>query len=378
MRILLWSEAFWPSVGGSEIAATTLIDALRQRDHEFIVITRKHAPDEQAHSDYQGVAIHRLPVDQDAVDRMDFGTILPMRHQVATIKTNFKPDVIHISLPGPSLLLHRLTEASCYQAPTLVSLHVPLSDGEYSSRAPAGQTLMHADWVTACSKSLLEQTARRMPAISDHSSVVYNGLPMPAVKPTPLEFDRPHLLCVGRLVEQKGFDTAIAALATIKQSFPAAHLSIAGDGELRGQLEHHAQELGVANAVDFMGWVKPEHIATLINTAAIVLMPSRWEPFGLVALQAAQMARPVVGAAIDGLVEVVEHGVTGLLVKPTDAADLAQAVIKLLSNPGMACEVGRCGRRHAERFGVDPYADAFEQLYMKLADQHAGQEQVLS
>ena len=131
MRILLWTESFWPNVGGSEVAATTLIDGLRPRGYEFVVITRLDSPDLPNTIDYQGVPVHRFACDQDVVDRVNVDRanleeILPMRQRVAKIKRQFKPDIVHVSLPGPSLFLHRFTQGSCWDAPTLVTLHVAL------------------------------------------------------------------------------------------------------------------------------------------------------------------------------------------------------------------------------------------------------------
>ena len=89
---------------------------------------------------------------------------------------------------------------------------------------------------------------------------------------------------------------------------------IAGNGTDRAQLERQAAELGLREVVDFIGWVAPDKVPELINSATIVLMPSRWEGLPSVALQASMMARPVLATSVGGLPEVVVHGETGLLV----------------------------------------------------------------
>jgi glycosyltransferase involved in cell wall biosynthesis len=106
-------------------------------------------------------------------------------------------------------------------------------------------------------------------------------------------------------------------------------------------------------------------VPALINTSSLVVVPSRWdEPFGLVALEAALMARPVIAARAGGLVEVVEDGVTGLLVDKESPGQLAEAVIRLLRDPIAADRMGAAGRDLArELFGWERCVDEYEQLY---------------
>ena len=122
---------------------------------------------------------------------------------------------------------------------------------------------------------------------------------MPDLEPTPPPFDAPRVLYAGRLVREKGVDVAIDAFAAITTRFPKAHLVIAGDGVTRQDLEQQVVDLCLQDRVEFVGWVDPEKMPALINSSTIVVMPSRWEePFGLVALQAAQMARPIVATRV--------------------------------------------------------------------------------
>jgi glycogen(starch) synthase len=108
-----------------------------------------------------------------------------------------------------------------------------------------------------------------------------------------------------------------------------------------------------------------------MNSATLALVPSRWrEAFGLVALQAMQMARPVVASDMGGLPEVVAHGETGLVVPKEDPAAVAQAVVQLLENRRLAEEMGAAGRRRAEKlFSFDRYVQEYESLYRKLVGQ---------
>ena len=199
---------------------------------------------------------------------------------------------------------------------------------------------------------------------------LYNALPLP-IGPAPASprFDPPRLLCLGRTVREKGFDVAVAALPLIRHAFPDARLTIAGDGPDRRDLIAQAAELGLSDAIDFAGFVPPDEVADLIERSSLLLVPSRWhEPFGLVALEAAHMARPVVATRRGGLPEVVRDGETGLIVEPESPAALAGAVIGLIEAPESACAMGAAGRRLAETaFPFDRFVDEHVALYSRLA-----------
>ena len=160
----------------------------------------------------------------------------------------------------------------------------------------------------------------------------------------------------------------MAALASIVDRFPQVRLVIAGDGPERPQLERQVAESGLRDVVDFMGWVSPDDVPALINTATMVLMPSRWEGLPSVALQASMLARPVVATPVGGLSEVVVHRQTGLLVAPEDHSGLAEAIAFLLEHPEMAVQMGQSARRRVQDvFNWQRCVNAYDALYRKLA-----------
>jgi glycosyltransferase involved in cell wall biosynthesis len=162
----------------------------------------------------------------------------------------------------------------------------------------------------------------------------------------------------------------LAAGERLAERFPNIRVSVAGEGEERPALEALARELGVATHVDFVGPLP--HIAAVefLAESDIVIVPSLIEPFGLVALEAAQAGRPVVASAVDGLPEVVVHGETGLLVPPSDPRALSDAIAALLLDRPRADALGAAGRRRAETaFRWDDYVDAYERLFRSLSAQ---------
>ena len=119
--------------------------------------------------------------------------------------------------------------------------------------------------------------------------------------------------------------------------------------------------------VEFVGLVVPDKVPALIDTATMVVMPSRREGFGLVALEAAMMARPVVATRVGGLPEVVKHNETGMLVPNGDKDALADAMVYLLTHPEYATEMGQGARRRAiKEFSWQRNVDAYDALYRQL------------
>jgi glycosyltransferase involved in cell wall biosynthesis len=178
----------------------------------------------------------------------------------------------------------------------------------------------------------------------------------------PYSEDEPRLLCVGRLIPIKGHIVLLRAFAEARRQVPSLRLDIAGRGPLEPALRALAKELEVDDAVRFLGYVAP--IQRAVEEAAIVVVPSMGEGFGMVALEAMERARPVIAAEIGGLGELVEDGVTGLLVAPGEAEPLADAIVRLAGNLPLAAEMGEAGRRRAlDQFLQERCTDRTELLY---------------
>jgi glycosyltransferase involved in cell wall biosynthesis len=170
------------------------------------------------------------------------------------------------------------------------------------------------------------------------------------------------LLCVGRLIPIKGHIVLLRALAEARREVPSLRLDVAGRGPLEPALRALAKELGLEDAVRFLGYVAP--IQRAIEDVAIVVVPSMGEGFGMVALEAMERARPVIAAEIGGLGELVDHGVTGLLVPPGEADPLAGAIVQLAGDLERAAAMGEAGRRRAvAHFLQERCTDRTELLY---------------
>jgi D-inositol-3-phosphate glycosyltransferase len=180
----------------------------------------------------------------------------------------------------------------------------------------------------------------------------------------------PVLLFVGRIQPLKGLDVAVGTLAELDD--PAAELVVVGGpsgadgpGEL-GRVLDLANELRVA---DRIRWVEPQPhhlLSTWYRAADVVLVPSRSESFGLVALEAAACGRPVVAAGVGGLRTIVDDGRTGFLVEGRDPASYAAAVDAVLADPALAAELGRAGAERAGGYTWSTAAARLRRLYSDL------------
>ncbi len=175
----------------------------------------------------------------------------------------------------------------------------------------------------------------------------------------------PRLLCIGRLIPIKGHLVLLRALAQARARVPGVVLDIAGRGPLEPALKAYARELGVEDAVRFLGFVTP--VQRAIEDAAIVVVPSLGEGFGMVALEAMERARPVIVSAVGGLPEIVADGETGLVVPPVDAEALAQAIVSLAGDLPRATQMGRAARERAlTEFTPERCVERVEELYARV------------
>jgi len=174
--------------------------------------------------------------------------------------------------------------------------------------------------------------------------IVHYGIE-PDGAPRPYRGRKPRLLCVGRLIPIKGHVVLLRAFAEARRELPDLELEVAGRGPLEPALRDLCRELEIADAVRFLGHVAP--VQSAIERAAVVVVPSMGEGFGMVALEAMERARPVIAASIGGLGELVEDGLTGYLVPPGEMEPLRDAIVRLGSDLPLARRMGEEGRRRA-------------------------------
>lgn len=366
MKILYWTGLFWPHIGGVEVLSLQLISAMQERGYEFIVLTSKSNSDLSDKEDYKGISIYRFPFHKGVADH-NLKEIEEIKLRVIELKKKFKPDLVHINSIDASIFFHQITDNVADNIPTLFTVH-SLPPFVVDNNTLLRKMIASSKWITTASDAMLTTVRKLIPEIVSSSSLIYYGLSMPEIEPTPIPFDPPRLLSIGRIVKEKGFDIALDAFAKIITLFPMIRLVIAGDGQAKSDLENKAEKLGISSFTKFIGWVSPENVPDLINSSTIVIIPSKWqEPFGLVALQAAQMARPVIAANVGGLPEIVDHQKTGLLFDNENSNNLSEHIIFLLKNPEMAIQMGQTARKKVMVvFRFERFVNEYDELYKKL------------
>lgn len=180
-----------------------------------------------------------------------------------------------------------------------------------------------------------------------------------------LQSGRPLIGTVCRLVEpKKGLKVLLEAVATLREdrAVPDFQLVIVGEGPAEQDLRAQALRLGIASHVVFLGVRRDIH--RVLPLLDVFVLPSLYEGFGIAILEAMAAARPVVATTVGGIPEFVRDGETGVLVKPGDAASLAQALALLLSQPAQARQMGLKGQQIVrESFGIGEVVRQHERVY---------------
>ncbi|MGH3631020.1 MAG: glycosyltransferase family 4 protein, partial [Sciscionella sp.] len=185
-------------------------------------------------------------------------------------------------------------------------------------------------------------------------SVIHNGIAASGWRVTPqlLAAARaryaprgaPLLLFFGRLEYEKGAQDLLAALPRLRRSHPGTRVIIAGKGRHLDTLVAQARALRIRRSVDFLGHLSDRALGAALAAADAVVMPSRYEPFGIAALEAAAAGAPLVASTAGGLGEIVLDGRTGASFAPADVAGLATAVRGVLDDPVAATKRSKAAR----------------------------------
>jgi glycosyltransferase involved in cell wall biosynthesis len=315
--------------------------------------------------------------------------VLGLRRQVHDLLTHLKPDLVH--LQDANLLDPVVPVARLLRIPTLVTLRdllfVPsFGQGEFdaqgsrrpgwSARATAFLGLVEArrisSWVLPALLPLLyskpsqqrrlmndatlllpvsdyvQQELRRCGVTAPSEVLRLEPLPEWPMQP-PRHGEGVRFLCVGRMVEGKGFEVLIEAFSRVRQVRPDARLTIGGHGPQRRALQGRAERLGCADAIEFTGQLPFASLLDQYRNADIVVVPStHQETTGRVALEAGMAGRPVIAARSGGLVESV--GDRGLLVRPGNVEELCGAMLSLSNDGARRLHLARAGREEALRF----------------------------
>jgi glycosyltransferase involved in cell wall biosynthesis len=217
-----------------------------------------------------------------------------------------------------------------------------------------------ASMVIANSEATARALLRNAPWLPrERIVVIYNG-----VDPTPFATARPALRreyrlppratvigFVGQLDERKGIHYLLPAFRQVHRRHPEAVLLMVGEGPLRQWIVNTVRDYGLEDAVILAGF--RDDIPAVMRSLDMLVLPSLWEGFGIVLIEAMAAGKPVVSTAVSSMPEIVVDGTTGLLVPPADAEALAHALCVLLEDRELAQKLGRAGRTRVEQYFAD-------------------------
>ena len=351
MRVAMITWEYPPLVvGGISPHVDGLSSALVRAGHEVVVLTLAHH-DAPADVVVDGVRVLRAVTDQPWLP--DDGFVARMasaNHHLVQLSARlggWRPDVVHahdwlVAWAGDTL-------QALWDVPMVATIHAT-ERGRAGGHVAPGQpsAISSVEWwltyqarrVIACSHFMVDEVVGAFSLPTGKVHMVPNGVDAgewaPPVPEPRRGADGPLVVSWGRVQSEKGFQTLIDAAATLRNDVPGLRVVIAGRGSHLDALRQQADHLGVADVVHFAGFVPDDELRALLHRASAVVIPSFYEPFGIVALEALAARAPVIAAASGGLGEILGGTDAALLYPPGDVGALRHLLAQLLGDPTSA------------------------------------------
>ena len=394
MKVLMVSWEYPPVViGGLGRHVHHLSTALAAAGHEVVVLSRRpsgtdpstHPSSDEMNEDVRVVAAAQDPHEFTFGKEMMAWT-LAMGHAMVRTGLSLKkkrsgrpwrPDVVHAHdwlVAHPAVALSEF-----YDVPVVSTIHATEAgrhsgwvSGSLSRQVHAVESWLvrESDSLITCSASMRDEITELFGPGLAEVTVIRNGIdaarwPFAERRRHGVAGGPPELLFVGRLEYEKGVHDAIAALPRIRRAHPGTTLTIAGDGTQQDWLVEQARKHRVLKATRFVGRLDHAELLAALHRADAAVLPSHYEPFGLVALEAAAAGTPLVTSNIGGLGEAVINGETGMSCPPRDVARLAEAVGAVLDDPAAAQRRAWAARKRlTSDFDWHTVADETAQVYL--------------
>ena len=342
MKICIWSPLYPPDVGGIEFCMQRLARDLIKRGHQVLVMAGQGTQISPELTTDGHIEIRKYEIRQ-ALESHDIRALHRIQRSIREEVDQFQPELDHLAFGGPVPMSFVYLRTPSLNRPLVLSTHGSMRGLNSGSTTMLRRMTDRAQKIIACSQSAEQSLLASVPDCGPKSLFLYETLDRSKLPISPFP-DTPCLLFLGRLVRDKGPDIAIEAFRSIHATYPSTKLIIAGDGPERNALEKQIQGLGLQDSVQFIGEITQQQVPHIIDSATMLLVPSRYEEaFGVVAVEAAQRKRPVIGSDTFGLAEAIRDGETGILVPMEDSESLATAVKKVLATPELGQRLGEQG-----------------------------------
>lgn len=281
---------------------------------------------------------------------------------------DFVPDVIHAHTLGFDTDIGGWLKEK-WHCPLVVTSHgsdaaVPLQQGRQEAlRLTCGT----ADAIIAVSNQLRDKI--RACGTDTPVHTIHNGFVLRPAAPGAGK-DPHSMIQVGHLIPSKRVDVTIRALALLKKAEPRMHLTVIGSGQQRPMLENLVKELGVADAVRFLGQIPNDQVFAEMEQASYFVMASKPEGFGIVYLEAMAAGCVVTGTQGEGIADILRHGENGFLVPADDPAAIAQLIESCMADPQRTAAIAAAGQALARQMtwavNAQKYLDLFASLQTSL------------
>lgn len=383
MRILLITSRYLPHRGGLESVAYHLAQVFQKQGHTIQIVTNRYPRTLPAREQIEGIQIIRLHFILPELKYLRAGRFdlwlaglwyrIHTRRALRRIIKDFQPDIINNHYLNETA---EFTEKSIYgihpAIPWVLSLHGGDVDGEpllsSANKARFCRLVQKADEVTACSQFLANQAQSLEPALQGKTHVIHNGVDavrFANAEPHITQF--PYIFAVGQLMPHKGFDLLIEAFAKVSEKYPKIQLWIAGAGGQKADLDFLILQKKLTERVRILGKVDEGAVASLMAGSLFIAMPSRREPFGIVALEGMAAGKPVLATPVGGLPEFLPVP-PNLLVAPE--VDLwAAALDEWLTKPEHGQTIVEKNRKEASKRIWQKTAEQYLQIYKQACKQ---------
>jgi glycogen(starch) synthase len=388
-RILIVSWEYPPLIeGGLARHVRKLSEALVGLGVEVHVLTRGG---EQAtiEEEMGGVKIHRIVEPERPTDLAEFVTWVErmnsdMLAAGVDLGDRYEFDLVH----GHDWLVASACDhlARRYDCPLVTTIHATEFGRHQGWVDKHPQSHIHgvekwianrSDRVIACSLFMKEQIGEIFAVESERVTVIPNGIdPDDLPRDDPEELarlrsafaapDQNLVLLIGRLVYEKGFQLALEAMPKVIEEVPNTRFLVAGSGTHEAELHKQAEDLGLMDHGTFLGWIGDDVLHSLYRISDLTVVPSIYEPFGLVALEAMASECPCIAADTGGLREVVPLEGAGLRFRASDPEHLAEAAIQVLSDDDLSRRMVEEGLTHIRLFDWNDVARQTLELYSEI------------
>lgn len=365
-KIIVLSTAYYPFIGGAEIAIQEITERLKDR-FDFYIITsrmRRSLPKREVRS-------------EGTILRIGFGTkfdkwLLPFLgfYKGWTMAVRDRTVFWGVDISQGSLVA-ALLKIFFPRIPFVFTIQYGygeerLLSGRGSAIRHAFRLMLsHADYVTAISAYLLDYA--RQYGYAGSGVVVHNGVDIKKFKNQDsklLNRQSNIVITTSRLVAKNGVDTLIQAIAIARKDIPDIQCHIVGDGPERKNLEHEVGRLALQKNVTFFGEVPYQEVPQYLHGANIFVRPSRSEGMGNSFVEALAAGLPIIGTPVGGIRDIIEDGKTGLFARADDPEDFAEKIQSLLSHRELAEKIVYAGTRMVEqRFSWDHIANQYGGIF---------------